>query len=48
MNFKINVDKLIMFDIEEYEKREIKHTIDLNSLPYSIDEETKNIYTRLK
>ncbi|MBC2855357.1 hypothetical protein H3N56_02470 [Cetobacterium sp. 2A] len=48
MNFKINVDKLIMFDIEEYEKREIKHTIDLNSLPYSIDEETKNIYTKVE
>lgn len=47
-NFKINVDKLIMFDIEEYEKRESKHQIDLNSSTYSIDEETKNLYTKVE
>lgn len=47
-NFKINVDKLIMFDIEEYEKKESKHQIDLNNITYSIDEETKNLYTRVE
>lgn len=48
LNFKINVDKLIMFDIEEYEKKESKHQIDLNNISYSIDEETKNLYTKVE
>lgn len=47
-NFKINVDKLIMFDIEEYERMPSKHQIDLNNITYSIDEETKNLYTRVE
>ncbi|MGL5312514.1 MAG: phage late control D family protein [Peptostreptococcaceae bacterium] len=47
-NFKINVDKLIMFDIEEYEKKEPKYKLNLNNVTYSIDEETKNLYTRVE
>lgn len=47
-NFKINVDKLIMFDIEEYEKKESKYQLDLNNITYSIDEETKGLYTKVE
>lgn len=47
-NFKINVDKLIMFDIEEYEKKESKYQLDLNNITYSIDEETKDLYTKVE
>lgn len=47
-NFKINVDKLIMFDIEEYEKKESKYQLNLNNITYSIDEETKDLYTKVE
>lgn len=47
-NFKINANKLIMFDIDEYEKKDLKYELDLNNVIYSIEEETKNLYTKVE
>ena len=47
-NFKVNVNKIIMFSIEEYEKKKSVYTIDLNNSIYSFNEETKNLYTKIE
>ena len=48
LNFKINANKLIMFDTEEYEKKEPNYDLDLNNHIYNFTENTKDIYTKVE
>lgn len=47
LNFKVNVNKIIMFNIEEYEQKISVFTVDLNHYAYNFSEETKNLYTKV-
>ena len=49
LNFKVSANKLVLFNVLEYEKRDIKYIIDINNYKnFSFNEKTKNIYTKVE